>query len=303
MEILIIGTGALAVLFAARLSQAGQDITLLGTWPDGLKALDQSGARLVDTDGKEQRFLVRVTDDPQDCRGVKYAIVLVKSWQTERAADQLANCLAEDGFALTLQNGLGNREILANKLGSGRVVLRTTTIGGTLLGPGLVKAGGEGLLSIEANPVFDPLGEALKSANFKLEIVKDVRSLVWGKLIISSAINPLTALLRVSNGELLNRPSARALMHGLAEETATVASSERVNLAFSDPVAMVEEVTRNTAVNHSSMFQDIQRGAPTEIDAICGAITRVGQQNNVPTPINQVCWRLVQALVQSEGNG
>jgi 2-dehydropantoate 2-reductase len=66
---------------------------------------------------------------------------------------------------------------------------------------------------------------------------------------------------------------------------------------------MVEEVTRNTAVNHSSMFQDIQRGAPTEIDAICGAITRVGQQNNVPTPINQVCWRLVQALVQSAGNG
>jgi 2-dehydropantoate 2-reductase len=71
-----------------------------------------------------------------------------------------------------------------------------------LLGPGLVKAGGEGLLSIEANPVFDPLEEALKSANFKLEIVKDVRSLVWGKLVINSAINPLTALLRVTNGEL-----------------------------------------------------------------------------------------------------
>jgi len=303
MEILIIGTGSLAVLFAARLSQAGQDITLLGTWQSGLKALDQSGARLVDAGGKEQRFLVRATDDPQDCRDIKYAIVLVKSWQTERAAGQLASCLADDGFALTLQNGLGNREILVNKLGTGRVVLGTTTTGGTMLGPGLVKAGGEGLLSIEANPVFDPLGEALKSANFKLEIVKDVRSLIWGKLVISSAINPLTALLRVSNGELLNRPSARALMYGLADETARVASSERVKLAFSDPAIMVEEVARSTAVNHSSMFQDIQRGAPTEIDAICGAITRVGQQNNVPTPINQVCWRLVQALVQSAGNG
>jgi len=303
MEILIVGTGALAVLFAARLTQAGQGVTMLGTWQSGLKALDQDGARLVDAAGNEQRFPVHVTDDPQDCRGVKYAVVLVKSWQTERAARQLADCLAEDGLSLTLQNGLGNREILTNKLGAGRVVLGTTTIGATLLGPGLVKPGGEGVLSIEAHPVFDPLGEALISAGFELEIVKDVRSLVWGKLVINSAINPLTALLRVTNGELLTRPSARALMHALAEETAAVASSERVKLAFSDPQAVVEQVAHNTAANHSSMFQDIQRGAPTEIDAICGAVTRIGRKNNVPTPNNQVCWRLVQALVQSAHNG
>jgi 2-dehydropantoate 2-reductase len=202
-----------------------------------------------------------------------------------------------------LQNGLGNREILANKLGTGRVVLGTTTSGATLLGPGLVKPGGEGLLSIEAHSGFDPLGAALILAGFKLEIVKDVRSLVWSKLVINSAINPLTALLRVPNGELLARPSARALMNALAKETTAVALSERVKLAFSDPVAMVEGVARNTALNHSSMFQDVQRSAPTEIDSICGAITRIGKRNNVPTPNNEVCWQLVQALVQSEHNG
>ncbi len=286
----------------ARLTQAGQDVTLLGTWQSGLRALDQDGARLVDAAGNEQRFPVRVTDDPQDCQGVKYAVVLVKSWQTERAAGQLADCLAEDGLSLTLQNGLGNREILANKLRAGRVVLGTTTTGATLLGPGLVKPGGEGSLSIEVHPGFDLLGDALISADFELEIVEDVRSLIWGKLVINSAINPLTALLRVANGELLARPSARTLMHALAEETAEVASSEKVKLAFSNPVAMVEEMARNTALNHSSMLQDIQRGAPTEIDAICGAVTRIGRQNNVPTPNNQVCWRLVQALVQSAHN-
>ena len=300
MKILIVGTGALAVLFAARLTQAGLGTTMLGTWQTGLKALYQEGARIVGATGNEQRFPVNVTDDPQDCRGVKYAIVLVKSWQTERAASQLADCLAKDGLILTLQNGLGNREILANKLGTGRVVLGTTTSGATLLGPGLVKPGGEGLLSIEAHSGFDPLGAALILAGFKLEIVKDVRSLVWGKLVINSAINPLTALLRVPNGELLARPSARTLMNALANETAAVASSESVKLAFSDPVAIVEGVAHNTAFNYSSMFQDIQRGAPTEIDSICGAVTRIGQRNNIPTPINEVCWQLVHALVQSE---
>ena len=303
MEILIVGTGALAVLFAARLTQAGLGTTMLGTWQTGLKALYQEGARLVGATGNEQRFPVNVTDDPQDCRGVKYAIVLVKSWQTERAASQLADCLAEDGLSLTLQNGLGNREILANKLGEGRVVLGTTTMGATLLQPGLVELRGDGILSIEAHPGFDALGTALILAGFKLEIVKDVRSLVWSKLVINSAINPLTALLRVPNGELLARPSARALMNALAKETTAVALSQRVKLAFSDPVALVEGVARNTAVNHSSMYQDIQRGAPTEIDSICGAVTRIGQRNNIPTPNNEVCWQLVHALVQSEHNG
>jgi len=302
MEILIVGTGALAVLFAARLTQAGQDVTMLGTWQSGLKALRQRGARLLDNAGNKEKFSVRVTDDPQDCRGIKYAIVLVKSWQTERAASQLADCLPNDGLCLTLQNGLGNREILANKLDGGRVLLGATTTGGTLLEPGFVKLGGEGLLSIEANPDFGPLGDALKSANFELEIVQDFRTLVWGKLIISCAINPLTAILQVTNGELLTRPSARVLMRSLAEETALVASSEKVKLAFSDPISMVEEVARNTAANQSSMFQDIQRGAPTEIDAICGAVTRVGRKNKVPTPNNQVCWQLVQAMSQSAGN-
>ena len=303
MELLIAGTGALAVLFAARLTQAGHRVTLLGTWRGGLNALKQEGARLVDAAGNEQSFPVCVTDNPQDCRGARYAIVLVKSWQTERAARQLAECLAQDGLALTLQNGLGNREILVHSLGAGRVLLGTTTGGGTLLGPGLVKPGGEGILSIEAHPALAPLEDALRSANFKLDIVQDVRSLVWGKLIINSAINPLTALLRIPNGELLNRPPARALMHALAEETAAVAASEKVKPAFGDPVAIVEQVARDTAVNHSSMFQDIQRGAPTEIDAICGAVTRTGQRNNIPTPINQVCWQLVRALVHSEGIG
>lgn len=297
--ILIVGTGALATLFASRLTQAGHRLTLLGSWREALEALRENGARLVDAHGNEQRFPVRVTDDPRECRGAKYVLVLVKSWQTERAALQLKECLAEDGLAVTLQNGLGNREILAGKLGAARVALGTTTTGATLLGPGLVKAGGEGIISIEAHPALGPIEEALKSAKFKVEIVEDARSLIWSKLVINAAINPLTALLRVTNGGLLERPAARALMHALAEETAAVASAEKARLAFNDPASAAEDVARKTAANHSSMLQDIQRGAPTEIDAICGAITRRGARHKIPTPINQACWQLVQALVQA----
>ena len=176
---------------------------MLGRWPAGVQALRDAGARLVDASGHEARYPVTVADDPADCRGCRYALVLVKSWQTERAGRDLAECLAEDGLALTLQNGLGNREMLASRLGADRVLLGSTTTGATLLGPGLVKPGGEGKVSIEAHADLEPLCEALQSAGFKIEIVQDASSLVWKKLVINSAINPLTALLRVSNGQLL----------------------------------------------------------------------------------------------------
>lgn len=296
MNILIVGTGALATLFAARLSQAGHHITMLGSWQHGLEALRENGARLLDSNEHEHQFKVHATDDLRECSGAKFALVLVKAWQTERVAGQLAQCLAEDGLAVTLQNGLGNYETLTRSLGLGRVALGTTTTGATLLGPGLAKAGGEGLLSIQRNQALGPLEAGLKSAGFNVQIVEDAQSLVWGKLVINAAINPLTALLRVRNGELLERPSTRELMGRLAKEVALVADAEKITLPFADPVSAVEDVARKTAQNHSSMLQDVLRNASTEIDAINGAVVKAAQKHALATPVNWTCWKLVQAL-------
>ena len=294
--ILIVGTGALATLFAARLSAQGHDITMLGTWDAGLDALQREGARLVDAGGRERVYPVRVTRDPAAARGATLALVLVKAWQTDRAAHQLADCLDDDGLAVTLQNGLGNDDILADAIGRARVALGVSTTGATLLGPGLVRAGGEGTISVEAHPRLGGLESALRRARFNVELVADAKSLVWGKLVVNAAINPLTALLRVPNGELLKRPSARVVMKALAEETAAVASAQSVRLPFSNPSEAAESVAEKTAANHSSIFQDVRRGAPTEIDAICGAVTRAGARHGVPTPVNRACWQLVRAL-------
>lgn len=330
-DILLVGTGALATLFAARLGEAGHSVSMLGTWKQGLQALRENGARIVDADGNERAYQVHATDDPREVSGAKFAIVLVKSWQTERAAHQLKLSLAEDGHALTLQNGLGNREILSRFLdedaatenadasrtegfekdkkisvtsvssvvkGFSRVSLGVTTTGATLLAPGLVRSGGDGIISIEhaQRQALAPLEAALHSSNFNLQIVEDAQSLIWGKLVINAAINPLTALLRVPNGELLARPIVRKMMASLARETAEVAAAEHVRLPFSNPVSAAEDVARKTAKNHSSMFQDVRRGAQTEIDAICGAVTKRAEIHGIDTPYNRTCWQLVRAL-------
>jgi 2-dehydropantoate 2-reductase len=291
-DLLIVGSGALATLFAARLSAAGVDIAMLGSWREGLAALRKTGACL---NGGESQ-IVLATDNPADCRGVKYALVLVKSRQTEHSASQLAECLADDGLAVTLQNGLGNDTILSNTLGLQRVSRGVTTLGGTLLAPGFVRSGGEGEITLEAHSHLAGLEEMLRLARFDVSIAENMEPVVWGKLIVNAAINPLTALLRVKNGDLLTNPSACALMEQLANEAAQVAEAFAVALPFLDPKRAVEEVAQRTAENISSMLQDVLRGATTEVDAINGAVVRMGEQKGVPSLINQAICSLVKAL-------
>lgn len=294
--VLIVGTGALGCLFAARLAASGRAVTMLGTWKEGLAALRQHGVTLVQPDGKQTAYPVKASDDPNECKGAKYALVLVKAWQTERAAGQLARCLAEDGVALTLQNGLGNREKLAAALGEERVALGVTTTGATLLSSGRVRPGGEGMVSIGRQARVEALCELLQKAGFNLEMLDDVDSLLWSKLAVNAAINPVTAVLQVRNGELLTRAPARALSGELAQEVAAVAAAQDIRLTFEDAAAAAEGVAERTAENRSSMLQDVQRGAPTEIEAICGEVVRYGELHKVDTPTNRTMWRLVAAL-------
>jgi 2-dehydropantoate 2-reductase len=131
-------------------------------------------------------------------------------------------------------------------------------------------------------------------------LVTEAEGLLWSKLVINAAINPLTALLRVTNGQLLERPAARTLVAAAAREAADVAAALGLRLTYPDPVAAAESVARRTASNTSSMLQDVMRGAPTEIDAICGAIVSAGEEWGVPTPVNGILWLLVRALANLE---
>jgi 2-dehydropantoate 2-reductase len=300
MDVTIVGTGAMACLFAARMAGAGLAVTMLGRWPEALEALHRDGVRLVDLEGGEHVYPVRVVADSRDCIRTSAALVLVKAWQTSRAADQLTQFLSPDGLALTLQNGLGNREALTNVLGASRVALGVTTAGATLTAPGQVREAGRGKVTLGAHPRLEPLADCLHSAGFAVEVVSDPNALLWGKLVINAAINPLTALLRVPNGELLQRPTARALMAEAAREAAAVAAAQDIRLPYPDPVAVVEEVALRTAKNYSSMLQDVLRGAPTEIDAISGAIVRAGEEHGMPTLVNRTLWRLVKGLKSEE---
>ena len=283
----ILGTGALACYFGARLARAA-DVTLAGTWTEGIAAIERSGIAL-ETPAGEEAFGVRAVRLGTPLPAGDLVLVLVKAWQTDRVASEVPALTARGGCVLTLQNGLGNVE----KLGA-RALLGVTSQGATLLGPGRVRTGGDGPTHI-AGP--DSIARLFRSAGLDATAVEPSRgaSLAWGKLAVNAGINALGAILKVPNGELLARPEARTLMEQAANEVAAVGRAKGIALPFADAAAEARRVAAATSANLSSMLQDVLRGAPTEIDAINGAVVREGARLGVPTPANETLLGLVTA--------
>ncbi|MCD6291033.1 MAG: 2-dehydropantoate 2-reductase [Anaerolineae bacterium] len=298
MRVIILGTGALGCLFAARLAPHAE-VWVLGTWREGVAALQREGVRVHEAD-HIWRASVRAADDPAAVPVSDIALVLVKSYQTERAAAWAARRLAPDGLAVTLQNGLDNGARLIATIGEERVAIGVTFEGATLLGPGEVRHAGRGPTYIGIHPAMASRARAfvslLREAGFEVHATRDIEGMLWDKAVVNAAINPLTALWRVPNGELLTHADRRSLLAALARETVTVARARGVALPSPDPVAHVKAVCRATASNRSSMLQDVERGRPTEIDSINGVIVAEGRRLGVPTPVNEVVWRLVRGI-------
>ncbi|MEZ4709315.1 MAG: 2-dehydropantoate 2-reductase [Caldilineaceae bacterium] len=300
LSITIIGIGALGTLFGSRL-HALANVTLVGHWPEQIAAISQSGLLVTELDGAERHYDLRITSAPGP---IALALILVKSAQTAAAVAQIAPRLQPDGLAITLQNGLGNLELLTAAVGAKRAAVGVTSQGATVLRPGHIRHAGAGPTVLARQPSNHPLlpvvADLFNRAGLSTELVEQADGVIWSKLIVNVALNPLTALLEVPNGALADDPWIRQLGLTAAGEAAQVAAARGVDLPFADVDKHVLHIARVTARNHSSMFQDIRRGARTEIDALCGAVANLGETCGVATPVNRGLWRLVRAKEQGE---
>jgi 2-dehydropantoate 2-reductase len=299
MRIAILGTGALGCVFAAHLATRA-DVWMLGSWAEGIAAVQRDGIRITERDGSVRQVRVRATTEPNAVPPVDCALLLVKSFQTERAAGWAAQVLRPDGLAVTFQNGLDNGPKLIAAVGAGRAAVGVNYTGATLLGPGATQHTAQLTNIIGTSPATAEravaLAAVLSAAGLSTRVCGAIEGEVWVKGVVNAAINPLTALWRVPNGELLAAPERRALLADLVAEAAAVARARGVTLPLADPLAHTEKICRVSAVNHSSMLQDIEHGRPTEIDSINGVIVSEGRRLGVPVPLNEAVWRLVRAM-------
>lgn len=301
MRITIIGAGAMGSLFGGLLSSVAA-VDLLDPWREHVEAIRREGLRLVEPDG-EQVIPLAATTDPGQITPADLAIVFLKSHQTEWGAEIARGILKPDGMALTLQNGLGNRDVLARVLGAGRAWQGVTAHGATLLGPGKVRHAGRGPTHLETRPEIagraQQVAALFQQAGIETHLSPDLDSLIWGKLVVNVGINALTGILRVPNGMLREIGPACALMDAAVEEAMQVVRAKGIRLPYDDAIQKVHDVSAATGANRSSMLQDVLRGSLTEIDVINGAIVREAGALGLPAPVNKMLTELIKAIEAS----
>jgi 2-dehydropantoate 2-reductase len=307
-SVAVIGLGALGGAFAGLLSLAGLRVTAVVRSEEQRKQIAETGLRMLEGD-RETAVRLRVCADlPVEEEAFDLVVVLVKAFDTQAAAARLAGRIRAKTPVLTLQNGLGNAEALAACLKPEQVLAGTTTFGALRDSPGTVRLTGRGECVVgawdrAAQRHARPVAELLSSAGIPCAAVSNVLPVLWKKLAVSAAVNPLTAILRVPNGELLRRPALRPLIAEIVEEVWRVAARHQVPLPTPpELVAEVERVCRGTASNRSSMLRDVEEARPTEIGFINGAVVRLGRERGTLAPANLALAALVEAIAtRSEG--
>jgi 2-dehydropantoate 2-reductase len=301
MNFLVVGPGAMGCLFANRLKKVGHRVTIADYRPERVDFINRHGICVEEETGKEcvhvQAVAGEITEEPD------VALFCVKANQTREAAEEIAPWLQFQTSVLTLQNGLGNLELLEAVFGKGRVLGGVTAEGATLLGPGHARHAGRGETVIgPAGTTDGPIAKIVKAferAGFRTRTADNVETLIWGKLIVNVGINALTAITRVKNGQLPRMEGARTVMKMAVGEAVSVAEAMGISLPYPDPFERVLEVCRATAGNVASMLQDVLARRMTEIQAINGAIVREGLKVGIPTPVNLTLTSLVQAIQET----
>ncbi|MBX3081772.1 MAG: 2-dehydropantoate 2-reductase [Anaerolineae bacterium] len=332
MRIAIIGAGALGTALAGLLRIAADsesmpdpmDIWLIGSASVAahLDAIKTHGLALELADYLPPQLsaafvsrltapitTLHVTDDPREAEPCELAIVLVKSYRSEEAGAQAAQLLAADGLVISLQNGIGNDALLTKHIPAERLILGTTLLGAAATGAGQIKIASLNPTTLAWPPHLTERQQAylrrlqrfFALAHASLTFAEDVERTLWTKLLINCAINPLTALLNIPNGVLVETPAAHAIMRDVVREVLSVAPAVGVDLPYTvdEALALADTAAISNRANISSMLQDRRRGKRTEIDALNGAVARIAHEHGVSVPINETLARLIHALETS----
>ncbi|ELZ87198.1 2-dehydropantoate 2-reductase [Haloferax elongans ATCC BAA-1513] len=296
MRILVFGAGSLGTLIGGLLASV-HDVTLVARDPHASRVAEAG----LDIVGAESRHVSPDATTVQTGHDADLALVTVKSFDTDAAAESLAECDVD--AVLSLQNGL-TEETLESALNV-PVLAGTATYGARLVDPGRVECTGIGRVVLGAlgggpSPLAERVGKAFRDADINTLVASDMPRRRWEKLAVNAGINAVTALARVENGALAS-DDAHDVAHLAARETARVARLEGVRLPNRVARDAIDRVVEKTAANRSSMLQDVDAGKRTEVDAINGAVVDSATRHNFEVPTNRTLTALLRAWERGEG--
>jgi 2-dehydropantoate 2-reductase len=303
VRICVVGTGAVGSLFAANLARL-EDVEV---WAYDLNqahvdAINRDGLHLSGAGDVVGR--PRATSDAAELPPCDFGIVATKAMHTDGAIAATAHAFA-DGCVATVQNGIGNEEVLAEHVE--RVIRGTTFPAGKILEPGHVQwdvKGDTTLGPFEGKPApmreVERLAAACTRGGMPTQAVHDARGPQWRKVIFNAATNPIGALTGLTHGRVVEHPQLRWLVSRLVDEGKLVATAQGITLD-ADPEELIDHAAKpEVAYNHkASMLQDVEARRQTEVDYLNGGIVRFGHENGVATPTHEIIWTLIKGVEKS----
>jgi len=303
MRVCVVGCGAVGSLFAANLAQLDDvEVWAFDVSQPHVDAINANGLRLVGA-GEVVGHPTAISD-ARELPACDFGIVATKAMHTEGAIAATAHAFAA-GAVATVQNGVGNEEVVAAHVG--RVIRGTTFPAGKILEPGVVQwdvKGDTTLGPFEPQPArgdeIERLADACTRGGMPTAAVADARPAQWRKVIFNASTNPVGALTGLTHGRVCERPDLRALVSALVDEGKAVASAQGIVLD-ADPEELIDHAAKpEVAYGHkASMLQDVEARRQTEVDYLNGGIGRFGRELGVPTPVNDAITQLIKALEAS----
>jgi 2-dehydropantoate 2-reductase len=305
MKICFLGSGALGSALGGVLTEGGNDVWLVDAWAGHVDAMNARGLVLRDG-GVDRTVRVRARTSADGIGAADLVVVLVKSYHTREAIASARGLVGPDTVVMSLQNGLGHEEILADVVGKPHVIAGKTYAGGVLLAPGHVIAGtrgkhtyiGEldGSVSERARRIAETFGRA----GLPTEVSANILGTMWDKLLINVATGALAGITRLAYGDLYAVPEVRACALAAVGEGIAVATALGVKLTSEDPEYAWNLASAGLPAEFkTSMLQSLEKGAPTEIDFINGAVVRHGERTGVATPVNRTLVACVKGIERS----
>ncbi len=302
MKICIIGAGALGSTIAGALARGGADVWLTGRNRAHIEAINQSGLELLEGD-VSTRVAVQARSRIEGIGIADLVIILVKSFDTQAAIESARTLLGPDTVVMSLQNGLGHEDILADVAGRAQVLGAKTYVGGVWLEPGRVRAGIAGKETIigeldgKTTQRVRDIAEVLNAGGLLTHVSSNIMGTMWDKLLVNVAGGALTAITRLTYGGLYSLPALEETALAAIAEAMTVARAHGVTLSVTDPREAWEKARAGLPPQFkTSMLQSLEKGQKTEIDFIHGAVLRWGKAAAVPTPVNATLAACVKGI-------
>lgn len=292
MKIAVLGAGALGCAIGGTLAEAGNDVALINRNRGHVDAIRAHGLRMRQPQG-ERSVAVRAETDCSALDPVDLVIVLVKSFHTREAIGAAARLIGPQTVVLSLQNGLGHEDILADAVGRDRVVAGKTYVGGVMLAPGHIISGTVGKETLigeldgTASERVHRIAECFGAAGLATTVSTNIMGTIWDKLLINVATGAVSGITGLPYGPLYRIPEIEAAAVAAVQEAMDVARASGVQLSYTDPRAAWLKAGAGLPDDFkTSMLQSLEKGSVTEIDFINGAVVRWGQRCGVPTPVN-----------------